>query len=128
MAYLCLHIKRIGYSTLCTSGNILSYQYVFAVLIHTLVISFIQIKILHIALARSYFSTFPIQLERLRALWDVKRRKDELKPEDYEMGKHKLNVNHEEFIRKCEQIIRPYRRISSKLSEWILAYFLNRHL
>lgn len=60
----------------------------------------------------------------MRNKWGVKRRKDEFTVEDYEKGKHKLNVTHEEFIRECEQIIRPYRRISSQLSEWILAYFL----
>ena len=81
-------------------------------------------QILHIALARSYFQTFNIQLIRLRSQLGVIKRKDYVKDTDFELGRHKLSVSHEEFIEICEKIIRPYRRLSSQLSEWIVVYFL----
>ena len=81
-------------------------------------------QILHIALARSYFQTFLIQIQRLRESLGVIKRKDELNCADFEMGRHKLCVTHDKFIEKCEMIIRPYRRLSSSLSEWILVYFI----
>eukprot|EP01083_Nonionella_stella_P037831 103095_1 len=80
--------------------------------------------ILHIALARSYFQTFPIQLQRLRDSLCVLKRKDDLDYRDCELGKHKLRINHAEFVASCENVIRPYRQLSSKLSAWILIFFL----
>eukprot|EP01083_Nonionella_stella_P080080 219865_1 len=80
--------------------------------------------ILHIALVRSYFQTFPIQLQQIRDRIGVIKRKDELYDSDYELGKHKLSITHADFVELCETVIRPYRRLSSQLSAWILIYFV----
>eukprot|EP01084_Bolivina_argentea_P287888 494047_1 len=81
-------------------------------------------QILHIALARSYFQTFPVELQRLRNELCVIKRKEDLNEQDYENDKCTLKVTHKTFIEMCERVVRPYRRLSSQLSEWIVVYFV----
>ena len=80
-------------------------------------------QILHIALARSYYATFPIQLKRLRHKLGVISRKAEIDLQHYELNQHVLNITHKQFIEECENVIRPYRRLSGQFSLWIVIYF-----
>ena len=84
-------------------------------------------QIFHIALVWLFYSTFPIQLQKLRKKWNIPDGKSRV--EIIELLNHdQLNISHHELKCEFEKLVRPYYIITrkGKTIAWIMNYlFLN---
>lgn len=82
-------------------------------------------QVLHIALVRSFYVTFTVQIDKFRTRYRVSSRFDLKTKNDAEEQESLLpNITANEFIADFEGVIKRYRLLSKQLAAWIAIYLL----
>eukprot|EP01084_Bolivina_argentea_P196428 336704_1 len=82
-------------------------------------------QVLHIALVRSFYVTFNVELDKFRHKYNVLSRINMHEKTSENNGNQLLtNITCNDFITDFEGLIKKYRRLSKRLAAWIAIYLL----